>query len=124
MLIGDQQSALLIFDHAHNILAADSILPAIPDDLPLNDLDQIFSDPEPESPVTVGESRPGIPPFTVRHDRLEFEITVLTRYGPVQPGIGREPEVVIGVKEQRVDAVRPGRIAHAKIDELPPLARR
>src|SRR5262245_50107913 len=124
MLIGDQQSALLIFDYVHDIMAADPILPAILDDLPLNDLDQIFTGPEPESPVTVGESRRGIPLSTVRHDRLEFEIMALARRGPVKPGIGREPEVVIGVKEHRVDAVRPGRIAHAKIDELTPHARR
>src|SRR5262245_65009800 len=106
MLIGDQQPAMLIFDHAHNIMAAYAILPAILNDLSLDDLDQFIRDPEPESPVTVGESRPGIPISTVRRDRLELEITVLARRGPVQPGIGREPEAVIGVKEQHVDAVR------------------
>ena len=30
--------------------------------------------------------------------------------------VGGEPKIVAGVEQQRVDAVRPGRIAHAKVD--------
>src|SRR5262245_47845799 len=71
----------------------------------------------------VGESRHGSSIFWGRRYHLEFEIAVLARR-PVQSAISRKPEIVLSVEEQRVDLIRNRRIAHAKIDELPPHARR
>src|SRR5262245_19816388 len=124
MLVGDQQSALLIFDHTHDGITSDPVLPAILDDLLLNNLDQFTRDSEPKPPVTVCEGRHLKPDLAVRDDQLELEITVLARRRAVQSVIGSDPEVVVSVEEQSIDLIRLSRIAHAKIDELPPLAPR